>query len=329
MGEPFDIDGQEVIVGASIGIALAPRDGTDADQLLKNADMALYRAKADGRRAWRFFEQGMDVMAQARRNLQVDLRNALAGNVLQVYYQPLLNLHTKRITTCEALLRWPHPVRGMISPAEFIPVAEETGLIVEIGKRVLREACLECAKWPHGISVAVNMSPIQFRRGNVADSIREALAAAGLPANRLEIEITESVFLDDTEMTRRWLEELQQIGVRISLDDFGTGYSSLSYLHSYPLNKVKIDRSFLEGVSTSDRPLNLLYGVARLSAELGMTVAAEGIETQEQLALLAREPAIEEVQGFLIGVPMPNTEIRKVLLSPGAHSAKIELSKVA
>ena len=210
LGEPFDISGQEVIVGASIGITLAPRDGSHADQLLKNADMALYRAKADGRRAWRFFEQGMDVMAQARRNLQVDLRNALAANVLQVYYQPLLNLRTKRISTCEALLRWPHPVRGMISPAEFIPVAEETGLIVEIGKRVLREACLECAKWPHGISVAVNMSPIQFRRGNVADSIREALAASGLPANRLEIEITESVFLDDTEVTRRWLEELQR-----------------------------------------------------------------------------------------------------------------------
>ncbi len=329
LGEPFEISGQEVIVGASIGITLAPRDGSHADQLLKNADMALYRAKADGRRAWRFFEQGMDVMAQARRNLQVDLRNALAANVLEVHYQPLLNLHTKRISTCEALLRWPHPVRGMISPAEFIPVAEETGLIVEIGNRVLREACLECAKWPHGVSVAVNMSPIQFRRGNVAKAIRDALAASGLPANRLEIEITESVFLDDTELTRRWLEELQSIGVRISLDDFGTGYSSLSYLHSYPLNKVKIDRSFLEGVATSNRPLNLLYAVARLSAELGMSVAAEGIETQEQLALLAREPAVEEVQGFLIGAAMPSAEIRKMLLTPGAQLGGARLSKVA
>jgi predicted signal transduction protein with EAL and GGDEF domain len=329
LGEPFEISGQEVIVGASIGITLAPRDGTHADQLLKNADMALYRAKADGRRAWRFFEQGMDVMAQARRNLQVDLRNALAANVLEVHYQPLLNLHTERISTCEALLRWPHPVRGMISPAEFIPVAEETGLIVEIGNRVLRDACLECAKWPHGVSVAVNMSPIQFRRGNVAETIREALAASGLPASRLEIEITESVFLDDTELTRRWLEELQNIGVRISLDDFGTGYSSLSYLHSYPLNKVKIDRSFLEGVATSSRPLNLLYAVARLSAELGMSVAAEGIETQEQLALLAREPAVEEVQGFLIGAAMPSAEIRKMLVTPGAQFGRARLSKVA
>jgi EAL domain-containing protein (putative c-di-GMP-specific phosphodiesterase class I) len=217
----------------------------------------------------------------------------------------------------------------MISPAEFIPVAEETGLIVEIGNRVLREACLECAKWPHGVSVAVNMSPIQFRRGNVAKAIRDALAASGLPANRLEIEITESVFLDDTELTRRWLEELQNIGVRISLDDFGTGYSSLSYLHSYPLNKVKIDRSFLEGVATSNRPLNLLYAVARLSAELGMSVAAEGIETQEQLALLAREPAVEEVQGFLIGAAMPSAEIRKMLLTPGAQLGGARLSKVA
>ncbi len=283
LGEPFQISGQEVVVGASIGITLAPRDGSHADQLLKNADMALYRAKADGRRAWRFFEQGMDVMAQARRSLQVDLRNALAADALEVYYQPLLNLHTHRISTCEALLRWPHPVRGMIPPAEFIPVAEETGLIVEIGNRVLRQACAECVKWPQHVSVAVNMSAIQFRRSNVAEDIREALEASGLPAHRLEIEITESVFLDDTEVTRRWLNELQRMGVRVSLDDFGTGYSSLSYLHSYPLNKVKIDRSFLQGIGTSERPLNLLYGVARLSAQLGMTVAAEGIETREQL----------------------------------------------
>jgi predicted signal transduction protein with EAL and GGDEF domain len=329
LGEPFQISGQEIIVGASIGITLAPRDGSDADLLLKNADMALYRAKADGRRAWRFFEQGMDVMAQARRSLQLDLRNAIASNVLEVHYQPLFNLHTKRISTCEALLRWRHPVRGMVSPAEFIPVAEETGLIVEIGNRVLHEACIECVKWPHGVSVAVNISPIQFRRGNVAQAISEALAVSGLPAGRLEIEITESVFLDDTELTRRWLEELQEIGVRISLDDFGTGYSSLSYLHNYPLNKVKIDRSFLEGVGTSNRPLNLLYGVARLSAELGLTVAVEGIETPEQLALVGRERAVDEVQGFLIGKAVPDSEIRKLLLSPPAHLGKEALSKVA
>ena len=211
----------------------------------------------------------------------------------------------------------------MISPAEFIPVAEEMGLIVEIGKFVLREACLECAKWPDDVRVAVNMSPIQFRRGNVAETIREALAAAGLPASRLEIEITESVFLNDTELTRHWLDELQEMGVRISLDDFGTGYSSLSYLHSYPLNKVKIDRSFLQGVDTSHRSLNLLHGVARLSADLGMSVAVEGIETEEQLALVARESSVEEVQGFLIGAAMPSSDIRKLLFAPPVRISKV------
>ena len=323
VAEPFQISGHEVVIGASIGIALAPRDGTDADLLLKNADMALYRAKSDGRRAWRFFEHGMDVMAQARRNLQLDLRNALGSNAFKIHYQPLLNLHSNRITTCEALLRWPHPLRGAISPAEFIPVAEEMGLIVDIGAYVLREACMECAKWPGDIGVAVNMSPIQFRTGNVAEVVREALAAAQLPASRLEIEITESVFLNDTELTRHWLQELQEMGVRISLDDFGTGYSSLAYLHSYPLNKVKIDRSFLQGVDKSERSLSLLYGVARLSADLGMSVVVEGIETEDQFNLIAREKNVDEVQGFLIGMPMPATDIRKMLLAPPAEISKV------
>jgi diguanylate cyclase (GGDEF)-like protein len=323
LAEPFQISGNEVVIGASIGIALAPRDGTDADLLLKNADMALYRAKSDGRRAWRFFEHGMDVMAQARRNLQLDLRSAVASKSLQVHYQPLFNLHTKRISTCEALLRWPHPVRGMIPPAEFIPVAEEMGLIVDIGNFVLREACTECAKWPDDVRVAVNMSAIQFRRGNVTEGIREALADSGLAPGRLEIEITESVFLNDTELTRYWLDQLQEMGVRISLDDFGTGYSSLSYLHTYPLNKVKIDRSFLQGVGSSSRPLNLLHGVARLSADLGMSVVVEGIETEEQLALVSREKSVEEVQGFLFGAAMPSGDIRKVLLAPPARISQV------
>jgi diguanylate cyclase (GGDEF)-like protein len=323
LAEPFRISGNEVVIGASIGIALAPRDGSDADSLLKNADMALYRAKSDGRRAWRFFEQGMDVMAQARRSLQLDLRSALAANVLKVHYQPLYNLRSKRISTCEALLRWPHPLRGMVSPAEFIPVAEEMGLIVEIGDFVLREACLECATWPGDVNVAVNLSAIQFRRGNIAKSIADALAGAGLSPGRLEIEITESVFLDDTELTRHWLGELQKMGVRISLDDFGTGYSSLSYLHSFPLNKVKIDRSFLQGLNTSHRPLKLLHGVARLSADLGMSVVVEGIETEEQLALVAQEPSVEEVQGFLIGAAMPGVEVRKMLVAPSERLSKV------
>jgi diguanylate cyclase (GGDEF)-like protein len=323
LAEPLQISGNEVLISASIGIAVAPRDGTDADQLLRNADMALYRAKSDGRRGWRFFERGMDVMAQARRSLQLDLRSALATNALKVHYQPLFNLRTKRISTCEALLRWPHPVRGMISPAEFIPVAEDMGLIVDIGKLVLHEACLECAKWPDDVRVAVNLSPIQFRRGNVAHTIAEALAASRLPAGRLEIEITESVFLNDTELTRHWLDELQEMGVRISLDDFGTGYSSLSYLHSYPLDKVKIDRSFLLGLGASQRPLNLLHGVARLSADLGMSVVVEGVETEEQLALVAREGSVEEVQGFLFGAAMPSEEIRRMLFELPARLTKV------
>jgi predicted signal transduction protein with EAL and GGDEF domain len=312
LAEPFQISGNEVVIGASIGIALAPRDGTDADLLLKNADMALYRAKSDGRRAWRFFEHGMDVMAQARRNLQLDLRSAVASKALQVHYQPLFNLHTKRISTCEALLRWPHPVRGMIPPAEFIPVAEEMGLIVDIGNFVLREACTECAKWPDDVRVAVNMSAIQFRRGNVTEGIREALEASGLAPGRLEIEITESVFLNDIELTRYWLDQLQEMGVRISLDDFGTGYSSLSYLHNFPLQKVKIDRSFLEGID-SDRPLTLLRGVARLSADLGMSVVVEGIETNEQLELISADGAVTEAQGYLFSPPVPAVRVRQLL----------------
>ncbi|KAB2917517.1 MAG: EAL domain-containing protein [Hyphomicrobiaceae bacterium] len=319
LSEAFQISGHQIVVGASVGIAIAPRDGADADLLLKNADMALYHAKSDGKAGWRFFEYGMDVSAQARRTLQLDLRSALANGGFEVYYQPLLNMHTKRISTCEALLRWPHPERGFVSPVEFIPVAEEMGLIVEIGNFVLRQACVECAKWPKDVRVAVNLSPIQFRRGDVAKVIQEALAASGLPANRLEIEITESVFLQDTDATRIWLDQLREMGVRISLDDFGTGYSSLSYLANFPLNKVKIDRSFLHGLGKSSRPLTLLYGVARLSADLNMSVAVEGVETEEQLALIAREKSVEEIQGFLIGRAVPAAEIRERLYAPVSH----------
>jgi EAL domain-containing protein (putative c-di-GMP-specific phosphodiesterase class I) len=225
-------------------------------------------------------------------------------------------LRTKRIATCEALLRWPHPERGMVPPGEFIPIAEEMGLIVDIGRLVLRKACIDCARWPNDVRVAVNLSAIQFRRDDMANTIREALAAANLAPDRLEIEITESAFLDDSEVTRLWLDQLQDLGVRISLDDFGTGYSSLSYLHSFPLNKVKIDRSFLQGLQASSRSLSLLYGVARLSAELDLAVTVEGVETREQLALIARERSITEVQGFYIGSAVPAEQIRSLLFSP-------------
>lgn len=323
LSETFDIDRHQVVIGASIGIAVAPQDGIDTDLLLKNADMALYRTKSEGRGAWRFFEREMDVKAQARRSLEIDLRNALATDAFKVYYQPLFNLRTKRISTCEALLRWPHPERGMVSPAEFIPIAEEMGLIVEIGNRVLRRACAECTQWPEAVKVAVNLSPIQFRRGSVTDAIRAALDASGLSPSRLEIEITESVLIHDTEATRAVLQELRDLGVRISLDDFGTGYSSLSYLHSFPLHKVKIDRSFLQGIATNERSLTLLHGVARLSAELGMSVTVEGVETDEELALIMREPSIDEAQGFLFSPAIPGTTIRKLLYSPASRATKV------
>ncbi len=315
LSETYEIDGHQVVIGATIGIAIAPRDATGADHLLRNADMALYWSKAEQRGTWRFFEPGMDVRAQERRSLELDLRNALANNSFEIYYQPLFDLKTMKITTCEALLRWQHPLRGMIPPAEFIPVAEEMGLIVEIGNWVLLQACRACVTWPGEVRVAVNLSAYQFRRGNVTGTVREVLAASGLDPSRLEIEITESVLLQDTRATRLVLRQLRELGVRLSLDDFGTGYSSLSYLHGLPLNKVKIDRLFVEGLEAGSRALILLRGVARLSADLGLTVTIEGVETEEQLAIVAAEECINEVQGFLFSVPIPGPQIMKLLTS--------------
>lgn len=309
----YEISGHEVVISASIGIAMAPKDGHDVDQLMRNADMALYRAKSDNRGTWRFFKPEMEVSAQARRNLELDLRYALENDAFEVYYQPIFDLRTKQIIACEALLRWPHPERGMISPAEFIPVAEEMGLIVDIGKQVLRKACMECRAWPGDIRVAVNLSPIQFSRANVPFLIRDALAATSLPADRLEIEITETTLLQDTTKTRDYLRQLDELGVRISLDDFGTGYSSLSYLHSFPLHKVKIDQSFLKELDADSRRLTLLRGVARLSAELGLRVAVEGVETYEQLELVSAENSVDEVQGYLFSMALPGPAIRQLL----------------
>ena len=313
LSRPYRIDGHEVIIGASIGIAMAPRDGIDPDLLLKNADMALYHAKAGGRAGYRFFEPEMDLKAQARRALELDLRNALATESFQLYFQPLFNLKTMRISTCEALLRWPHPVRGMVPPSEFIPVAEDMGLIVEIGEWVLRKACAECMSWPEDVRVAVNLSPVQFRRDDMTVVIARALADTGLPANRLEVEITESLLLQNVDSARRMLNELRDMGVRISLDDFGTGYSGLSYLHTFPLQKVKIDRSFVLSLATGERSLTLLRGVANLSAALGMLVAVEGIETEEQLATITAENCIDEAQGYLFSIPIPGRQIRELL----------------
>ena len=312
LGAPYEIDHHQLIIGASIGIATNSRVGITADHLMKNADMALYRAKSDGRGTWHFFEWEMATKAESRRGLELDLRNAVAADGFELHYQPLLSMQTRRITTCEALLRWSHPERGMIPPGEFVPLAEEMGLIGTIGAWVLRQACIEATRWPAHVRVAVNLSPMQFRRGRVVEDVLGALAESGLPASRLEIEITESVLLQDTPTTHAVLMQLHDAGVSISLDDFGTGYSSLSYLHRFPLQKVKIDRSFLRS-SGADRSNKLLHGIARLSADLGMSVVVEGIETDEQLALVLAEPAITEAQGFLFSRPVPKRDIRALL----------------
>ncbi len=311
LSERYKIDNHLVEIGASVGIAMSTH-GVSADTLLKNADMALYRAKADGRGTFCFFRDEMAQTVEARRILELDLRKALANEEFELYYQPLINLKSGKIATCEALLRWNHPVRGTVSPIDIIPVAEDMGLIVDLGRWILRKACMECMKWPEGVSVAVNFSPQQFHQRDVLSEVRYALEVSGLPANRLEIEITESSLLRNTQMTHDVLSQLHSLGVRISLDDFGTGYSSLSYLHNFPLQKVKIDRSFLEGID-SDRPLTLLRGVARLSADLGMSVVVEGIETNEQLELISADGTVSEVQGYLFSRPVPATRVRQLL----------------
>jgi diguanylate cyclase (GGDEF)-like protein len=321
LSERYKVENHLVEIGASVGIAMTSPAGVSADTLLKNADMALYRAKADGRGTFCFFRDEMAQIVEARRILELDLRKALANEEFELFYQPLVNLKSGRIATCEALLRWNHPVRGTVSPVDIIPVAEDMGLIVDLGRWILRKACMECMKWPEGVSVAVNFSPQQFHQRDVLSEVRYALEVSGLPAHRLEIEITESSLLRNTQLTHDVLSQLHTLGVRISLDDFGTGYSSLSYLHNFPLQKVKIDRSFLEGIDT-DRPLTLLRGVARLSADLGMLVVVEGIETNEQLELISADGTVIEAQGYLFSRPVPPVRVRQLLYA--SHCRRLD-----
>src|SRR6516165_6796799 len=311
LSERYKIDNHLVEIGASVGIAMTSAD-VSADTLLKNADMALYRAKADGRGTFCFFREELAQTVEARRILELDLRKALANEEFELFYQPLVNLKSGKLTTCEALLRWNHPMRGTISPVDIIPIAEDMGLIVDLGRWILRKACMECMKWPEAVSVAVNFSPQQFHQRDLLNEVRYALEISGLPARRLEIEITESSLLRNTQVTHDVLSQLRAIGVKISLDDFGTGYSSLSYLHNFPLQKVKIDRSFLEGID-ADRPLTLLRGVARLSADLGMSVVVEGVETNEQLDLISADGTVTEAQGYLFSRPVPAMRVRELL----------------
>ncbi|HTF76565.1 MAG TPA: EAL domain-containing protein, partial [Bradyrhizobium sp.] len=309
--QPYQCLGHQLSTDASIGIALAPQNGTDLDQLIKNADLAMYAAKADGRRTHRFFEPAMDASAKARLTMEQDLRQALADGGFEIHYQPLVDLRHNEVTGCEALLRWRHPERGMISPAEFIPVAEDTGLINELGEWVLRTACAEAASWPDHIRIAVNVSPVQLKCQTLALKIIGALAASGLPASRLEIEITEAVLIRDDEAALAILHQLRTIGVRIALDDFGTGYSSLSYLKRFPFDKIKIDRCFIGDLAEIDGSSAIVQAVVNIAAARNMTTTAEGVETLEQQELL-RTLGCTEMQGYLFSAAKPGPEVRKL-----------------
>jgi diguanylate cyclase (GGDEF)-like protein len=312
LGVPFDLGNHHVIVGASVGIAIGPDDGKDADQLLKNADMALYRAKDDGRGGYHFFEPEMDAKAQARRTLELDLRKAVAAGEFELYYQPVVNLTENKVSGFEALLRWNSPTRGRVSPDKFIPLAEDTGLIVPIGEWVIRQACAEAMRWPDDLRVAVNVSPVQFRNRSLISAVISALAAAGLRSDRLELEITESTLMHNNDAILAMLHQLRGMGVRISMDDFGTGYSSLSYLRSFPFDKIKIDQSFVRDLIAKPDSIAIIRAVSGLGRSFGMTTTAEGVETDEQLQQMRAE-GCTEVQGFLYGKPMPATEISQLL----------------
>jgi diguanylate cyclase (GGDEF)-like protein/PAS domain S-box-containing protein len=309
---PYQLGDHQVLVDVSIGIAIAPKDTGDLDELLKSADMALYGAKADGRGTFRFFEPDMDARMRARRELETDLRKALANNELELYYQPLIDLERNEFSGCEALLRWRHPTRGMISPAEFIPIAEEAGLIIQIGDWVLRAACAAATAWPDGIKVAVNVSPVQFRDQTFALAVVSALGRSGLPAHRLEIEVTEAILMQDDKSTLATLHQLRDLGVHVALDDFGTGYSSLSYLRSFPFDKIKIDRSFISDLSGEDDDVAIVQAVVTLARSLNMATTAEGVETQAQLEKV-RAVGCTEAQGYLFAVPVPETELLPLL----------------
>jgi predicted signal transduction protein with EAL and GGDEF domain len=328
VSEPYLIEGQQVIVGASIGIAIAPADGTSPDQLLKNADLAMYQAKAEGRGAYRLFEPQMDAFIQQRRALELDLRHALSMNQLKLYYQPIVDTKLGKVIGFEALMRWFHPERGTIPPSEFIRLAEETGLISPLGEWVVRSACAEARNWPDHISVAVNLSSVQLKNVNLPQVILSALATVGLDASRLELEITESVLLENDNKTLAMLNQLRSLGIRIAMDDFGTGYSSLSYLQSFPLDKMKIDQSFIRNLTTKPEARAIVRAITSLARAFNIRVVAEGVETADQLHILEAE-GCTEFQGYYFGRPQPAETISgtisdcsRVLNGPDDQSAE-------
>ncbi len=308
IADPFLLDGHSVVIGASIGIAMTPSDGEDSEKLLKSADMALSRAKTDSRGTFAFFEAALDARAQGRRKIEVELRDAIQADVLRPHYQPLIDLSSGRITGFEALVRWPHPERGMVSPGEFIPVAEDTGLINPLGGLMLRHACMDAARWPDDVRVAVNLSPLQFRSGNLLSMVTEALKHSGLLPRRLELEITETLLLEKSAQVLATLHALRALGVRISMDDFGTGYSSLSYLRSFPFDKIKIDQSFVRDLGANRESQAIIRSIVSLGKGLGVTITAEGVETEAELSCLRAE-GCHEGQGFLFSKARPNAEI--------------------
>ncbi|WP_170182044.1 putative bifunctional diguanylate cyclase/phosphodiesterase [Phreatobacter stygius] len=308
--QPFSIEGNELSIGTCVGIAIAGKDGLDSDELLRNADMALYRAKNEGRGSYRFFEASMKAELNARRALEEDLRSALGAGEFAVHYQPIVNLKTMTVVSFEALIRWNHPERGEVVPAEFVPVAEETGLIVAIGEWVLRQACVDAASWPGPTRVSVNLSAVQFRTGQFAQTVFAALSASGLAPNRLELEITETVLLQDSEATLAILHQLRSFGIRTCMDDFGTGYSSLSYLRSFPFDKIKIDRSFVSEVNDREDCRAIVTSITDLGRSLNMVTTAEGVETRAQFDTI-NEIGCAEIQGFYFGHPVPAAEVEE------------------
>jgi predicted signal transduction protein with EAL and GGDEF domain len=306
--EPYVLDGYKVMIGTSIGIALAPDNGTDPDQLLRNADLALYRTKAQGRNGYRFFEPWMEEAARSRRALEGDLRNAVARAEFELYYQTVIDIRTQEVCGTEALVRWHHPQRGLVSPDQFISLAEETGLIIPLGEWILRKACADAAPWPAHIKVAVNLSAVQFGKGDLLDIVTRALADANLAPERLELEVTESILLRNNGDNLAILNELKSLGVSVVLDDFGTGYSSLSYLQMFPFDKLKIDKSFVAELSNRAECAAIVCAVIGLGRSLGIGTTAEGVETREQFDLL-RAAGCREAQGYLLSRPVPVSEL--------------------
>jgi diguanylate cyclase (GGDEF)-like protein/PAS domain S-box-containing protein len=328
VSQPYEIEGHQVVIGTSVGIAVGPSDGRSPDQIVRNADLALYRAKGDGRGMFCFFEAHMDAAMQERRAMEYDMRKGLACGEFELFYQPVVNLATNRISGCEALIRWHHPEKGLVPPSAFIPLAEELGFIVQLGDWAIRQACATAARWPDDVKIAVNLSPVQFRSAGLMQTVVGALAASGLAPGRLELEITETILLEDSETTLATLYQLRELGVRIAMDDFGTGYSSLSYLQSFPFDRIKIDRSFIKDIGDGVGSINIVRAVAALATGLGMETTAEGVETEQQRDTVTTE-GCTEMQGFLFSKPRPAREIEELYFPQTGRQAALAGSEVA